>query len=75
MFQTIELIEPYFVGSALLSWEAFIGWCLWESIRTDVGLHGKRPVSEGYLDTLDRALVREDRPVRSKAPYVPATSA
>jgi hypothetical protein len=75
MLQTIELIEPYFVGFALLFWEAFVGWCLWGSIRTDVGLHRGRPISEGHLDTLNRALIREDRPARERAPYVPATSA
>jgi hypothetical protein len=75
MFQTIEMIEPYFVGFALLFWEALVGWCLWESIRSDVGLHRERPVSNGYMETLNRAPVRDDRPARSKTPYVPATSA
>lgn len=75
MFQTIELIEPYFVALALLFWESFVGWCLWQSIQTDVGLHRGRPVSDGYVETLNRALVREDRPVRARTPYVPATSA
>lgn len=75
MFQTIELLEPYLVGSSLLLWEVFVGWCLWESIRSDIQLQRGRPVSERDTETLNRALARDDSPPRSRTPYVPACSA
>ena len=75
MFQTIELIEPYLVGLALLLWESFVGWCLWASIRSDVGLDRGRPVSEGHIETDKPSLVRGDRSAATRTPYVPTASA
>jgi hypothetical protein len=75
MFQTIELLEPYLVGSSLLLWEVFVGWCLWESIRSDIQLQRGRPVSDGDNESMNRALVRNESPARSRTPYIPAASA
>jgi len=75
MFQTIELIEPYLVGVAVLFWESFVAWCLWASIRTDAGLDRGRPVSDGYVETPKPLRIRSDRAAGTRAPYVPTTSA
>jgi hypothetical protein len=75
MFQTIELIEPYLVGLALLSWELFVGWCFWSSIRSDVGLDRGRPVSDRNVETVKPSVARADRGAGIRTPYVPTASA
>jgi hypothetical protein len=75
MFDALELIEPYFVGFGLLGWETWVAWCLWNSIRSDAGLQRSRQVSNRDTDAVNRAAIREDRSLRSRTPYTPATSA
>jgi len=75
MFDFLAMIEPYVVGLGLVFWEIFIGWCIWASVRTEIGFDRGQPVSDGHVEPVHRARSSGHRSRRSWRSHVPATSA
>ena len=69
MFQVITLVEPYFIGLALLCWELWTGWCLWTSIRSDMRVFEDGPLADADTATIIRAEANRSRPVSSRVTY------
>lgn len=75
MLDFIAVIEPYVVGLGLAFWEIFVGWCIWSSVRAEIGFGRGQPVSEGHIEPAHRTHSSGSRPRRSSQTYTPATSA
>lgn len=75
MFDILQTIQPILAGVLLVLAEAFAGWCLWMSVRSDIGFHTFGPVSGGEIALTRRSHSADVKPSRSQASHVPATSA